>query len=73
MIVPTVLATTARRSCTLCCASDRPVAEDIAIPVTSLWRALLADEADRALFRKPMLSAVAARKQGRRDHIGLQH
>jgi hypothetical protein len=22
-------------------------------PVTSLWRALLADEADRALFRKP--------------------
>src|SRR6266404_767213 len=53
MIVPTVLATTARRSCTRCCASDRPVAEDIAISVTSLCRALLADDADWALFRKP--------------------
>ena len=30
MIVPTVPATTARRSCTRCCASDGPVSEDIA-------------------------------------------
>src|SRR5215472_11330000 len=42
MIVPTVLATTARRSCTPCCASDKPVADDIAIPcspcVVLSWR-----------------------------------
>jgi len=34
--------------------------------VTSLCRALSADEADWPLFKKPMLSAVAARKQAAR-------
>jgi hypothetical protein len=39
-------------------------------PVTSLCRALLADDADQALFRKPMLSAVVARKQAAPRPIG---
>src|SRR6266404_1096276 len=49
MIVPTVLATTARRSCTRCSASDRREMEisDVVI-VSSLRRTLLAAEARRA-------------------------
>src|SRR6516225_8449863 len=68
MIVPTVLATTARRSCTLCCASDRPVAEDIAIPCPPYavlsWRTRPTGHCLGSL----MLSAVAARKQGPRNY-----
>ena len=38
--------------------------------MTSLCRALLADDVDQALFRKPMLSAVAPRKQAAPRPIG---
>src|SRR6202023_932201 len=68
MIVPTVLATTARRSCTLCCASDRPVAEDIAIPVTSLVALSFRTKPIGHCSGSLMLSAVAAGKQGPRNH-----
>src|ERR1700736_2816232 len=71
MIVPTVLATTARRSCTLCCASDRPVAEDIAIPVTSLVALSFRTKPIGHCSGSLILSAVAAGKQGPRNHLSV--